>query len=220
MNYLTNYYKNLAEQLEQRINILELQLNEAMKKAKKKLDPVGKEDKDIDNDGDSDSTDKYLANRRKAVAKAIGGKKSKKKLNEGPSAAIFPGAPIVNAISNAASDLYQKPADALTREAVRMSGAAPTGDIDQRKAKISAEGDKIAKDAAAARESKTQATDSISAKTIPLGVMGTLVGATAKLLGKQENEADELKKPITMDKIEQTKKEIRDRQISHYGRTL
>ena len=35
------------------------------------LDPVGKEDSDIDNDGDTDKTDKYLANRRKAVGKAM-----------------------------------------------------------------------------------------------------------------------------------------------------
>jgi hypothetical protein len=37
------------------------------------LDPVGKEDDDIDNDGDTDKTDKYLANRRQAVGKAISG---------------------------------------------------------------------------------------------------------------------------------------------------
>ena len=36
-----------------------------------KLDPVGQEDGDIDNDGDEDKTDDYLANRRKAVSKAI-----------------------------------------------------------------------------------------------------------------------------------------------------
>ena len=36
-----------------------------------KLDPVGQEDDDIDNDGDVDKTDKYLAKRRKAVSKAI-----------------------------------------------------------------------------------------------------------------------------------------------------
>ena len=35
------------------------------------LDPVGKEDDDIDNDGDSDNSDKYLLNRRKAIKKAI-----------------------------------------------------------------------------------------------------------------------------------------------------
>ena len=43
----------------------------------KKLDPVGKADADIDNDGDVDKSDKYLHNRRKAIAKAIGKKKSK-----------------------------------------------------------------------------------------------------------------------------------------------
>ena len=40
----------------------------------KKLDPVGKEDGDIDNDGDKDASDSYLANRRKTVAKAMGKK--------------------------------------------------------------------------------------------------------------------------------------------------
>jgi archaellum component FlaC len=35
------------------------------------LDPVGKEDDDINNDGKVDKTDKYLANRRKAVATNI-----------------------------------------------------------------------------------------------------------------------------------------------------
>ena len=36
-----------------------------------KLDPVGKEDDDINNDGKVDKTDKYLKNRRKAIAKNI-----------------------------------------------------------------------------------------------------------------------------------------------------
>ena len=35
------------------------------------MDPVGKEDGDIDNDGDKDATDKYLINRRKAIGKAM-----------------------------------------------------------------------------------------------------------------------------------------------------
>ena len=39
--------------------------------AKKKLDPVGQEDDDIDNDGDTDKSDKYLLNRRKVRSKAI-----------------------------------------------------------------------------------------------------------------------------------------------------
>lgn len=36
-----------------------------------KMDPVGKEDDDIDNDGDVDSSDEYLHARRKAIAKAM-----------------------------------------------------------------------------------------------------------------------------------------------------
>ena len=44
----------------------------------KKLDPVGKEDKDIDNDGDHDKSDKYLIARRKKVSKIIGMTKKKK----------------------------------------------------------------------------------------------------------------------------------------------
>ena len=38
---------------------------------KKKLDPVGKEDGDIDNDGDKDSSDEYLAKKRAAIGKAM-----------------------------------------------------------------------------------------------------------------------------------------------------
>ncbi len=44
-----------------------------------KMDAVGKEDGDIDNDGDKDASDKYLAKRRKTVSKAI--KKDKKEGN-------------------------------------------------------------------------------------------------------------------------------------------
>ena len=45
-----------------------------LKEAAKKLDPVGKEDKDIDNDGDHDKSDKYLLNKRKTISKAMGKK--------------------------------------------------------------------------------------------------------------------------------------------------
>jgi hypothetical protein len=38
---------------------------------KEGLDPVGREDKDIDNDGDSDKTDFYLHNKRKAIRNSI-----------------------------------------------------------------------------------------------------------------------------------------------------
>jgi len=37
----------------------------------KKMDPVGKADADIDNDGDVDKSDEYLHNRRKAIKKAM-----------------------------------------------------------------------------------------------------------------------------------------------------
>ena len=47
-------------------------------KMKESLDPVGQEDADIDNDGDTDSSDKYLHKRRKAIGKAI----SKKSVKE------------------------------------------------------------------------------------------------------------------------------------------
>ena len=43
----------------------------ARAKAGKKLDPVGKEDADVDNDGDVDKSDKYLLKRRKVIGKAI-----------------------------------------------------------------------------------------------------------------------------------------------------
>ena len=37
------------------------------------LDPVGKEDDDVDNDGDSDDSDAYLKKRRAAISKAVKG---------------------------------------------------------------------------------------------------------------------------------------------------
>ena len=52
-------------------------------KTEAKLDPVGKEDGDVDNDGDKDSSDKYLMKRRKAIAKAMGKKlKESRSLSE------------------------------------------------------------------------------------------------------------------------------------------
>jgi len=45
----------------------------------KKLDPVGREDKDVNNDGKVDGTDKYLKNRRKAIGKAIAKKRGRVK---------------------------------------------------------------------------------------------------------------------------------------------
>ena len=59
------------------MNLNELpDMSDALKKVqqfdeKKKLDPVGQEDADVDNDGDSDSSDEYLKKRRKAISKAM-----------------------------------------------------------------------------------------------------------------------------------------------------
>ena len=44
-----------------------------------KMDPVGQEDGDINNDGKKDGTDKYLASRRKAIGKAIAKKRGRVK---------------------------------------------------------------------------------------------------------------------------------------------
>ena len=49
---------------------------------KETLDPVGKEDEDIDNDGDHDKTDKYLLNRRRVRSKAISSKEKTKMKEE------------------------------------------------------------------------------------------------------------------------------------------
>ena len=47
------------------------ELQEKKKKKGKKLDPVGKEDEDIDNDGDVDDSDSYLKKRREAIGNAM-----------------------------------------------------------------------------------------------------------------------------------------------------
>ena len=47
-----------------------------------KLDPVGQEDKDVDNDGDADKTDSYLKKRRGAISSAIAKSKNESALSE------------------------------------------------------------------------------------------------------------------------------------------
>ena len=47
-----------------------------------KMDPVGKEDGDINNDGKKDKTDDYLKNRRDAISKSTGKKDDKKAVKE------------------------------------------------------------------------------------------------------------------------------------------
>ena len=59
----------LIERFQQLAGIKALYTTPLYEKAK--LDPVGKEDDDIDNDGDVDNTDKYLKKRRDAISKNI-----------------------------------------------------------------------------------------------------------------------------------------------------
>lgn len=67
-----------------------------------KLDPVGKEDADIDNDGDVDKTDKYLNKRRSAI---------KKSMNEGGDHEVAMAQASLKAIISSASSLMNKLGD-------------------------------------------------------------------------------------------------------------
>jgi len=66
---------NLAETKEELESVLYEKMNMFIEGKKKvlysDLDPVGKEDDDVDNDGDVDNSDKYLKNRRKKVKNAM-----------------------------------------------------------------------------------------------------------------------------------------------------
>ena len=70
-------YRMLAQSYEPVGNIFK-EFKMTSKKGKS-MDPVGQEDGDINNDGKKDGTDKYLANRRKAIGKAIAKKRGRVK---------------------------------------------------------------------------------------------------------------------------------------------
>lgn len=86
-NSIINQAYNVCEgcEVEEEEEDLEEDLEdlEEVDEVEEAMDPVGKEDGDIDNDGDKDSSDKYLLKRRKAIGKAMkkegsyGSKKSK-----------------------------------------------------------------------------------------------------------------------------------------------
>lgn len=67
------------------------------------LDPVGKEDGDIDNDGDKDSSDKYLQARRDAIGKAM-----KKEGAEGEDHEVSMGQSTLDSIIRHATELKSK----------------------------------------------------------------------------------------------------------------
>ena len=74
-----------AQQINQRLTALYEDIGHVLNRyydIDEALDPVGKEDGDIDNDGDEDESDKYLKNRRDAVSKAI--KSTKEGLDKRP----------------------------------------------------------------------------------------------------------------------------------------
>ena len=72
-----------AHQLNQRLTALYEDIGHVLNRyydIDEGLDPVGKEDGDVDNDGDEDSSDEYLKKRRAAIGKAM-----KKQQNESKS---------------------------------------------------------------------------------------------------------------------------------------
>jgi len=70
---------------------------------KETLDPVGKEDGDIDNDGDKDSSDKYLQARRDAIGKAM-----KKEGSEGEDHEVSMASKTLDSIIRHATELKDK----------------------------------------------------------------------------------------------------------------
>lgn len=53
------------------LNVEASLIGDLIKSAKKKMDPVGEEDDDINNDGKVDEQDKYLKRRRSKIKKNI-----------------------------------------------------------------------------------------------------------------------------------------------------
>lgn len=62
--------------------VLEEKMQQVVEYKHKRLDPVGREDSDIDNDGDTDKTDRYLLNRRAVRTKKIQNKNINPPVNE------------------------------------------------------------------------------------------------------------------------------------------
>jgi hypothetical protein len=85
-DYIENYYKNLVQQLSEHVYLLEKKLSKkkAELKKKKKLDPVGREDVDVDNDGKPNTkSDKYIKHRREVIKNAMEKKTKKGTMKEG-----------------------------------------------------------------------------------------------------------------------------------------
>jgi hypothetical protein len=61
--------QDISNQVRRYINVQEEEKDNNV--VEEGLDHVGKEDGDVDNDGDKDNTDKYLLKKRKAISKAL-----------------------------------------------------------------------------------------------------------------------------------------------------
>jgi len=76
--YVTHYDVEFDDCIVENVPVEELDIitesnhGHARKKKMEAMDPVGKEDDDVDNDGDTDASDSYLKNRRKAIKKSMG----------------------------------------------------------------------------------------------------------------------------------------------------
>mgnify|MGYP001082293028 CR=1 FL=1 len=88
--YLKEKYENKMKPVDQTYkNDKMVALKEAIKNEirsilSEKMDPVGKEDGDINNDGKKDKTDDYLKNKRDAISKAVGKKSVKEDDDDAP----------------------------------------------------------------------------------------------------------------------------------------
>jgi hypothetical protein len=78
---LTNELNALVESAQPE-NVFDFAYQHVMSLYLEKLDAVGEEDDDIDNDGDSDSTDEYLKKRREKIGAAISKTKGKEEAEE------------------------------------------------------------------------------------------------------------------------------------------
>ena len=118
----------------------------AKAKSGKGLDPVGKEDSDIDNDGDKDKTDGYLLNRRKvrgaAIAKeeylgelnADGGNKNKlKPMGPGEKNKVVVNPPSATLVSHnelEGQSLYEKSSSIIQQQAAGAALSAKRGEME------------------------------------------------------------------------------------------
>ena len=88
--YMKEKYENKMKPVDQEYkNDKMVALKEAIKNEirsilSEKMDPVGKEDGDINNDGKKDKTDDYLKNKRDAISKAVGKKSVKEDDDDAP----------------------------------------------------------------------------------------------------------------------------------------